>query len=372
VLRQQERVTRRDLGRHLDLDTGPTSDLVKRLTRAGLVCERPVPARRRGRPTTTLHAHPSGPLALVLDLRHGDWRLGTCGLDGVVEVLYTGAHDGEDPDALVGRLRTRVRGVARRFGDRMVGVGVAVPGPTVDDRLMNVTMLGWRDVDVSRLAPEPDVSLVVGNDATRAAAAEARLHEPTPRTLLHLVVEIGIGGALVVDGRAVPSARGLHGEFGHLPFGRPDEHCPCGARGCWTVAFDPPQVARRSGVRLRPDPRARLHRLFTDPRPAAKARSAREDLAGALGRGTAGLVNAVDPDLVTLGGLAGPLRNACPEAFDENLRAGLMSVHRDPGPRIVAARSGEDAALVGAGLSVFDRVLDAAMLARWAAGRTSA
>ena len=39
VLRQQQRVTRPELGRHLGLDTGPTSDLVKRLTRAGLVSE---------------------------------------------------------------------------------------------------------------------------------------------------------------------------------------------------------------------------------------------------------------------------------------------------------------------------------------------
>jgi predicted NBD/HSP70 family sugar kinase len=372
LLRQQQRVTRPELGRQLGLDSGPTSDLVKRLVRAQLVSEQAAPAERRGRPTTTVHAHPAGPLALVVDLRHGDWRLGTCALDGAVDVLAAEAHDSAQPEALVARVRTRIRSAARRLGERLVGVGVAVPGPAVEDRFVNVTMLGWRDLDLGRIAPAPDIPLIVGNDATMAAVAEARLHSPRPRTLLHLVVEIGIGGALVVDGRPVPSARGLYGEFGHLPFGDPRKRCPCGAHGCWTVAFDPPQVARSSGRRLQPDPRTHLQRLFTDPRPSPRARRTREELVLDLGRGIAGLVNAVDPDVVTLGGLAAQLRSAFPEGFAHAVGAGLMDVHRDCAPHIIDARSGDTAALVGAGLSVFDRVVDAPMLARWAADRAPA
>lgn len=358
VLRQEERLTRPELGRRLGLDSGPTSDLVKRLARAALISERPVAANGPGRPTTTLHAHSAGPIAVVLDLRHGDWRLGTCGIDGTTELVATGQHGDEAPGPLLTRLRASIRAAADSVGDRFIGVGVAVPGSTADDRLVHASMLGWRDVDLCALAPE--VPFVAGNDATMAAVAEARLHPP--RTLLHVVVEIGVGGAFVVDGRPVASARGLHGEFGHLPFGRPDERCPCGALGCWTVAFDAQEVARRVGVRVPPDPRAWLHRFFTgaDPSPV------REDLAANLGRGVAGLVNALDPDLVTLGGLAPALRVASPESFAGALRDGLMTLHRDRPPRVLDARAGEDAPLIGAGLSLFDRVLDAEMLARWA------
>lgn len=366
VLRQQQRLTRPELGRRLGLDSGPTSDLVKRLARAGLVSEQRAAAGGPGRPTTTLHAHPTGPVAVVVDLRHGDWRLGTCGLDGVVDVLATGQHAGADPGELVTRLRARVRRAAQPLGERLVGVGVAVPGPTADDRLVHATMLGWRDVDLRRLAPADDVPVVAGNDATMAAVAEARLHTPRPHTLLHVVVEIGVGGAFVVDGRPVASARGLHGEFGHLPLGDPEQPCPCGAVGCWTAGFDAPEVARRARIRLHPDPRAALHRLFTDPQPSDGARRTRQDLAADLGRGIAGLVNALDPEVVTLGGLAGELRAASPDGFAAAHGRGLMAVHRDRPPRIVDARAGEDAPLVGAGLSVFDRVVDADLLARWA------
>lgn len=359
-------MTRPELGRRLGLDSGPTSDLVKRLSRAALISEQRVAPDRPGRPTTTVHAHPAGPVAVVVDLRHGDWRLGTCGVDGVVDVLAAGQHDGRQPEAVLARLRAQARAAAGPLGDRLVGVGVAVPGPAVDNRLVRATMLGWRDVDLSGLPPAPDVPIVAGNDATMAAVAEARVHRPRPRTLLHLVVEIGIGGALVVDGRPVRSARGLHGEFGHLPFGDPADHCPCGALGCWTVSFDTRRIARRAGLRVRRDPRAWLHRLFTDPDPAPAARRIREGLAADLGRGVAGLVNALDPEVVTLGGLAPDLRAACPDGFAQAVAAGLMAVHRDRPPGVLDARAGADAPLVGAGLSVFDRVLDADMLARWA------
>jgi predicted NBD/HSP70 family sugar kinase len=173
-----------------------------------------------------------------------------------------------------------------------------------------------------------------------------------------------------VDGRPVPSARGLQGEFGHLPFGDPANRCPCGALGCWTAAFDVPQIAHRVGLETGRDPRAWLRHVFTDPDPLPEVRATREALATDLGRGTAGLVNALDPDLVTLGGLAAELRAAHPDGFDRAVQAGLMTAHRDRPTIIKDARCTEDAPLVGAGLSVFDRVLDADLLARWA-GRTA-
>jgi predicted NBD/HSP70 family sugar kinase len=363
LLRQEEQLTRTELGRRLGLDSGPTSDLVKRLARAALIAERPAVSNGPGRPTTTVHAHPAGPLAVVLDLRHGDWRLGTCGIDGTIELLATGAHENEAPEPLITRLAERVRAAGESVGDRLVGVGVAVPGSTADDRLVDASLLGWRDIDLAVLAP--GIPMVAGNDATMAAVAEARLHEP--RTLLHVVVEIGVGGAFIVDGRPPASARGLHGEFGHLPFGPPGDRCPCGALGCWTVAFDALEVALRVGVRVPSDPRAWLHRFFTDAHP----HPVRTELAANLGRGIAGLVNAFDPDLVTLGGLAPDLRAASAESFAVALRDGLMALHRDRPPRVLDARAGESAPLIGAGLSVFDRVLDAELLARWA-GRVMA
>ncbi|GIF40516.1 ROK family transcriptional regulator [Actinoplanes xinjiangensis] len=62
----------------------------------------------------------------------------------------------------------------------------------------------------------------------------------------------------------------------------------------------------------------------------------------ALGRGIAGLVNALDPDLVTLGGLGVDLLAAAPEAIDTAYRDGLMLIHRESPPPIRPATLPDD------------------------------
>ena len=365
LVRRRPQPTRRDLASELGLASGAASDLMGRLRAARLVAERPATAQGPGRPTTRLYAHPDGPAVLALDLRHGDWRLAACGIDGELELLASGHHSGNEPGSVLARLRRVLARETERLDGRALAVGVAVPGLVAGTRLLDATMLGWRDVELSVVGG--DLPVVAGNDATMAAVATARSC-PTAGALLHLVVEVGIGGALVVGGRPVQGARGLAGEFGHLPFGDRRELCGCGARGCWGVRFDPGRIAARLGEPEPPDPRGWLRRLFEAPGPSATERRARSELAADLGRGAAGLVNALDPDVVTLGGLAGPLRDAAPGAFEKAFEAGLMDVHRGGAPEIVAGLAGENAVLVGVALAAFDQVLDARRLALWAGG----
>ncbi|MFL5830772.1 MAG: ROK family protein [Solirubrobacteraceae bacterium] len=315
-----------------------------------------------GRPTTRLYAHPNGPVVLAVDLRHGDWRVAVCGVDGEPEQVASGRHRGGRADAVLGRLRRVVTGAADQFASRVLAVGVAVPGLTAGTRMLDASMLGWREVELDVIAG--GLPLIAGNDATMAAVAEARVH-PAAGVLLHLVLEVGIGGALVLEGRPAQGARGLAGEFGHLPFGDRDQVCGCGARGCWGLAFDPRRLASQLGQPEPTDPRGWLRQILDSSPPTAQERRLRSQLAADLGRGTAGLVNALDPQLVTLGGLAGPLSDAAPDAFQHAFGSGLMSAHRRPAPEIITGRAGEDSVLVGTALTAFDRILDAPQLARW-------
>ncbi len=363
LVRHRLQLTRRELAAELGLASGAASDLVGRLRAAHLLTERPAPAHGPGRPTTSLHAHPEGPVVLALDLRHADWRLAACGIDGKLELVRAGRHSGKDAGAILTRLRGTVARAADRLGGRALAVGVAVPGPVAGTRLLDATMRGWRDVELSGLGG--GLPVVAGNDATMAALATARMH-PTADALLHLVLEVGIGGALVVNGHPVQGARGLAGEFGHLPFGDPGEVCGCGARGCWGARFDPPRIAARLGEGGPEDPRRWLRRLFEDGEPSVDEQRVRSELAADLGRGTAGLVNALDADLVTLGGLAGPLRNSAPRDFEQAFEAGLMRVHRGDPPEVIVGAADENEVLVGVALAAFDEVLDASRLALWA------
>ena len=135
------------------------------------------------------------------------------------------------------------------------------------------------------------------------------------------------------------------------------------------VPFDPREVARRLGDPTPADPRSYLDGLLRSREATADVRRLRDDLASRLGRGVAGLVNAVDPDVVTLGALAGPVRDASPERFTDAYDAGLMALHREQPPLMTTASAGDDAVLAGVGLTALDQTLDAARLAAWAEER---
>jgi predicted NBD/HSP70 family sugar kinase len=364
LVRRRAVLTRRDLAQELGLTSGAASDLLARLRSAHLVAERPAPATGAGRPTTVLLAHREGPVVLAVDLRHGDWRLAACGVDGELRPLAAASHAGVDAKKVVSRRGEVVTREAQRLGRRAVAVGVAVPGLTTGTRLLDAAMLGWRDVELAAIGG--GLPVVAGNDATMAAVAEARVR-PAATALLHIVLEVGIGGALVVGGQPVHGARGLGGEYGHLPFGDPADVCDCGARGCWGIAFDPRRVTARLGGPEPADPRAWLRELLVASALPAARRRLREELAAGLGRGAAGLVNALDPDMITFGGLAGALHDAAPEAFEQAFEAGMMAVHRAAAPTVATSEAPEDAVLVGAAIAAFDAMLDAEWLARWVA-----
>lgn len=183
------------------------------------------------------------------------------------------------------------------------------------------------------------------------------------------MVEVGLGGVLVVGGLPVVGSRGAGGEYGHLPFGDRALLCPCGARGCWELEVDGRALARHLGAPPPRDPRAYassvLDRVPADARAAEAARRA----SVALAAGIAGLVNAQDPDVVTLGGIAAPIMRAGQADFDAAYLGGLMEFHRRRPVPLRAAALGEDAALAGAAAAGLDAVLTEDGLAAWAAGR---
>jgi predicted NBD/HSP70 family sugar kinase len=96
------------------------------------------------------------------------------------------------------------------------------------------------------------------------------------------------------------------------------------------------------------------------------ARRAIRHTAAALGSGTAGLVNALDPEVVTLGGLAASTMRAAPRAFLGSYHGGLMAFRRSAPPEVRPAAFEEDGALRGAAEVGLDAVLSEEGLEAWA------
>jgi fructokinase len=221
----------------------------------------------------------------------------------------TGAPRGAYPDA-IRSIADAVLDAERKLGARCsVGIGTpgAVSGRT--GRLKNAyaSVLNGMPLkpDLERLLAR---ELRFANDANCFALSEAVDGAARgARVVFGAILGTGVGGGVIVDGRALEGANAICGEWGHnsLPWPAADElpgpRCGCGRDGCIEAFLSGPGLARdhrhAAGVTLEPA-QIVLGADSGDPDCGAALARYEERLARAL----ASVINLLDSDIIVLGG----------------------------------------------------------------------
>jgi predicted NBD/HSP70 family sugar kinase len=363
-------VTRAEVAAQVGIPSGFAAETVARLVASRLVSERPALATgRRGRPTTSLHAHPDGPLVAVAAITHDNWQVAAVELGGT-KVAATQRLHHRNQARVLDAVTAELSQVSRRFGTRVRAAAVAAPGTVVGSELVHAPGLAWHSIDLSALWAhyEPGGEFVAGNDASLAGVAESRHGAGAGAgAMVYLHLDAGLGGTLVEAGRAVRGATGAAGEFGHMPFGEPARRCRCGARGCWNTSVDGRAVARLLHQRAPADDVSYFRRVLASARAGQPdALSAIRTVGNSIGQGIAGLVNGLDPHLVIVGGLGPDLLHIAADEVTAAYRDGLMAFRATPPPPVRPARLGTDGPLLGAADDAFARLLTDEGLQAWA------
>ncbi|PYC69157.1 hypothetical protein C7C46_28325 [Streptomyces tateyamensis] len=294
-----EGVSRVQLAAHTGLTAQAISKITGRLLADGLLTEAGRVGGGPGKPRTLLTLVPDARCALGAQLGRDGLRVLRVDLAGSVTGSRREAVDlrGE-PGPVLDRLAELVGELtADVAADRVLGVGLACPGP-LDTRsgvLHEVTGLpGWRGVRVgAELAARVGLPVLVEKDTT--AGVLGRLGAEN-RAFVYL--GDGVGAGLVLGGRVQRGARTNAGEFGHQCVELAGPPCACGARGCLEAVC---LAALREG---RPDRAARV-----------------------LGVGVANLVRLLDLEEVVLGG---DVLLGAPDRFEAAIRAELADRLPDP------------------------------------------
>lgn len=248
-----------------------------------------------------------------------------------------------------------VRAAAAGHEVSAVGLAAAAFVDVPRERAMFAPHLAWRGEPVrERLEGALGVPVLLENDATCAAWAESRLGAGAEaRSLVMVTVGTGIGGGLVIAGHLVRGANGMAGEYGHMVVVPNGDSCPCGARGCWERYCSGPALIRAAGDGFGTGAEITAAALAGDLR----ALRAFDEVGGWLGRGLGGLVQAIDPDVVVVGGgvsAAGELLLAPARAALGDAAVGAAA-RRLPDLRI--AGLGPAAGMIGAALLVRSEIL---------------
>ncbi|WP_340384128.1 ROK family transcriptional regulator [Streptomyces sp. SS7] len=352
-------LSRAAVASRIGLTRAAVSTLVDELIRTGLLEELgPERPGRVGRPGSALAVSGRGPAGLGAEV--GVDHLAVCVVDLRGEVraraVRHGTNRGRSPEPVIGELTELLRAaVAEAEGAGLwpAGLAVAVPGLIARDArtVVRAPNLGWHDTDLGALLPA-DWPLTVDNEANFGGLAELWLGERTPQNFLHVSAEIGIGAAVVVDGRLLRGTRGFAGELGHVPVHPDGPRCGCGGRGCLEQYAGEEAVLRAAGLEPGGDRVGLLAGRAADG--DAEVRRALHEAGTALGIALTGALNLLDPESVVLGGaLAGLAPWLLPSLESELAR-------RTAGPArpVSVSLLGPEGPLLGAAHSVVRAVLD--------------
>ncbi|THA28345.1 ROK family protein [Streptomyces sp. A1277] len=366
--------TRAGVAARVGLTRAAVSSLVEQLLESGFLTESGKTfSGQAGRPGTALKTARTGPAGLGVEVNIDYVSVCVVDLAGTGRVRLTEHLDnrGTPPAevlARAARIAARTLDSAREQELFPVGVALALPGLVSGGAVRQAPNLGWNQVPAEELfaaslAAErghQELPVRSENEANLAALAELWFGGlDRVRSFLYLTGEIGVGGALVIDGELLRGAHGFAGEIGHVVVDPRGPQCRCGSRGCLEQYAGQAALLRAAGIEgggggLAVAELEKRVRAGDERAVGAVAEAGRM-----LGRVLSGAVNLLDPDAVVLGGIYRNLMPWLSAPADEELTGRVVSGLWSPGGgRLRASSVAGDAARGAAALVMTDVLAD--------------
>lgn len=212
-----------------------------------------------GRRAILVHFNTEAGWALGVDMGRTHVTTLLCDLAATVRARRSSPFDADrGPDTCLPEIVAELRALvaaAELPWDRVVGVGLGMPGPMDADLHRTIRpprMPGWDDVDVGGgLSRVLGVPVYVDNDANFGALGESRYGAGLGvADMAYVKIGAGIGGALVMGGQIYRGSRGSAGEIGHVTIDANGPACECGNRGCLEVYAGAPAIVADARERV--------------------------------------------------------------------------------------------------------------------------
>ena len=223
-------MSRAELARTTGLTRAATSLIVEELLKLGIVTELAPQSVGWGRSATPLALRPDCYYALALDLARKGCSVGLCDMAGNLLQQRKIPNQDNLVAAIIAELNAILETAER---DKILGIGISSPGPLdcENGRILNPPRFeSWHGVEISQLLSEAlDMPAYLEHDV--CALALHQLEMGQSRNFMLVFVDIGIGAAIVSDGKLLGNSRYFTGELGHTTIRFDGRLCECGNRG---------------------------------------------------------------------------------------------------------------------------------------------
>lgn len=318
-------VSRTDLVDHTKYSPFLVSKMCDELLETGFIKETGLGSSTGGRPPTLLSINHEIGKVVGLHIGTVNARIVVTDLTGTsLAFRKVRSHVELGPDVALPRLISEVERTLEEAGIRtqlVRGIGVGISG--VLDRSTGTTLFWpkvpqWLNVPVRQAFADKFKTVVEVEDTPRTMAlAERRFGKGGDASeFLYVAVGAGTGAALFLRNQLYIGTGGFAGEFGHVTVDPQGQLCSCGNRGCLEVTVSAAGLIRRAQLAVAQGLAFRLWRLTEGQTDnisleligqAAQqgdrfARTLLQEAGSFLGIGLVGVVNLLNPRLITIGG----------------------------------------------------------------------
>ncbi len=377
IRRTTDGLSRVEIAEQTGLSAQTVSNVSRRLLDEGIIRETGQRILGVGKPRIILELDPNGGYAIGVHLDPSVITYVVLDLDGqVIAHASTATPSGTTPDDVIDGMRDSIEAIIVDAGvdrSRVLGVGIAAPGPLDLDRgvVLDPPLLeGWHGVALrDALAKSTGLTVLLEKDVTAATVAElwtSSAHERDDFMFFYYGTGVGVG--LAIAHEAVRGATNNAGDAGHIIVDPGGPLCSCGRRGCLGDAIMPRAlVAQATAAGLVDTPSAPLDGRDVDEALATIAALAAsgdpaavamlDEVADRTAVAVVTVANLLDLDTVVFGG---PYWNRVSShilqriSVQVNTSEALVTTHPIA---VTVSRIGDDVAAVGAACLVLDDAL---------------
>jgi predicted NBD/HSP70 family sugar kinase len=355
VIRRQGSMSRKEIVDTVSLSPQTVANITRDLESIGLIVSRRLKAAKvRGQPPIAFELNPNGGHSIGISVEPG--RISAALVNLVGDVLKR--RDVEIDTHQQRQVLSIMQGIVKELvgrpasGERLWGIGVALPGPLVstDISFVGPTALeGWTDLSIfDELRDATRLHVFYSVDSVAGALGETLFGvAKSLDNFFYMHFGVGLGGTLVVNRSAYKGANGNATEIGHIPIVPNGKPCYCGNSGCLERYLSLQSLAEALGLDTVHDrDRERFTQLLEqgDARLLDWCREAAQYLRNAV----CVIENMLDPRAIVIGGSA-------PKALVEHLVSMAQPLHRSvrggiaqPHERILLSERQQDSSILGA------------------------
>jgi glucokinase-like ROK family protein len=375
ILRTQAPISRAALAQATGLNKATVSDLVFDLMERGFIREVGMKSSGTGRPATLLTLHPAAGFIVSCEIAVD--FIEVLVTDFAPEVFWQ-VKERTSPEMGQQAILERTLALLFQAVEKgrateapLFGVAIGVPGmvDSTSGTLLFAPNLGWNNVELLAFFEKANFGapVFVDNEANLAALGEhyfgaARGYD----NVLYLSGNIGLGGGVVRDGHLCRGVSGVASEFGHMTMNPDGELCNCGNRGCWETQVSQKALYRYLDEFINAGKKSILEHLSGNYSVESIVDAARmgdeaavlalEKTGRHLGIGIASLLNALNPELVVLGGMLSLAADFLLPVVENEIQNRALRWNRESA-QVVRAAHGSDACVKGGIAVVYQSVL---------------